>query len=708
MKSRTILLGLALGAVTGLFFGERVGVLEIVADGYVKLLQMTVLPFVLVSLVTGIGSLTLDQVRTLGVRAGLVLGLLWIIGLTLAFVFPLMFPPTVTASFFSTTLLDPPPVFNFVDLYIPANPFRSLADNVVPAVVLFSIVLGIALISVPGRERLLETMGAARQALSTAAAYVSRLTPFGLFAIAAVAVGTLTFDQISRLQVYLLSYVALSVLISFWVLPALIPVLTPVPYRAVLAATHDSLITAFATSSLFIVLPALVDATQALAKQYGLDDAKAQASGVIVPASFNFPHVGKVLTISFVLFAGWLADAPVPIHSYPELALTGLLTLFGSVNAAVPYLLDLFRIPADTFQLFIATSVVNSRFGTLMAAVHTVTIALIGTWMVAGPLHIDTRRLVRYLVVTAVLTVGTVASVRAAASWLVPPDFQGGKILSRMGMLEEYGRATISDARSVTPDAVTSGTALDRVQARKALRVGFFADSLPFTYINDAGDLVGLDAEMAHRLARELDVTLEFVQLQRRELVNAFRSGVCDLVMSGVALTPERAAKLIFSESYLDETMAFIVPDHRRSEFSTWEQVRQAPLRLGVPNVPHYIEALHRDAPQAEIVVFDTVSAMFEKHEAVDALVLTAERGSSWTLLHPEYSVIVPTPDPVKVPLAYPVADASIAHVVNVWIETTRKDGTVKALYDHWILGRTATSVRPRWSIIRNVLHWVE
>jgi hypothetical protein len=29
-------------------------------------------------------------------------------------------------------------------------------------------------------------------------------------------------------------------------------------------------------------------------------------------------------------------------------------------------------------------------------------------------------------------------------------------------------------------------------------------------------------------------------------------------------------------------------------------------------------------------------------------------------------------------------------------------------IYDHWILGKTANQRQPRWSIIRNVLHWVD
>ena len=33
---------------------------------------------------------------------------------------------------------------------------------------------------------------------------------------------------------------------------------------------------------------------------------------------------------------------------------------------------------------------------------------------------------------------------------------------------------------------------------------------------------------------------------------------------------------------------------------------------------------------------------------------------------------------------------------------------TIDALYNHWILGKTATRRQPRWSVVRNILHWVE
>lgn len=49
MTSRRILLGLGLGILTGIFLGEQAAIFGIAADAFVKLLQMTVLPYVTVS-----------------------------------------------------------------------------------------------------------------------------------------------------------------------------------------------------------------------------------------------------------------------------------------------------------------------------------------------------------------------------------------------------------------------------------------------------------------------------------------------------------------------------------------------------------------------------------------------------------------------------------------------------------------------------------
>jgi ABC-type amino acid transport substrate-binding protein len=71
--------------------------------------------------------------------------------------------------------------------------------------------------------------------------------------------------------------------------------------------------------------------------------------------------------------------------------------------------------------------------------------------------------------------------------------------------------------------------------------------------------------------------------------------------------------------------------------------------------------------------------------------------------------VVVPEPNPVKVPLAYPLPPnhTDWAELVNNWIELKRRDGTIAALFRHWIMGQGAEPRGRRWSVVRNVLHWV-
>jgi hypothetical protein len=130
--SKQILTGLLAGVAVGIFLGEHAAIFSFAATGFVKLLQVTVLPYMTVSIVANLGRLDYAQACTLALKAGSVLLSFWGIGLGLAFLFPLAFPVVESARFFSTTLVEPTTPFNFIELYIPSNPFYALANNIVP------------------------------------------------------------------------------------------------------------------------------------------------------------------------------------------------------------------------------------------------------------------------------------------------------------------------------------------------------------------------------------------------------------------------------------------------------------------------------------------------------------------------------------------------------------------------------------------------
>ena len=354
----------------------------------------------------------------------------------------------------------------------------------------------------------------------------------------------------------------------------------------------------------------------------------------------------------------------------------------------------------------------NARFGTVAAAVHTVVVALLGSCALAGLLKLNTRKLLRFAGITLLLGVVALTSTRALLAVTISHEYDKDRVLNSMQLLRDRGPADVfANAADAPALEAPDGTVLDRIQHRGALRVGYLEDSLPYVFVNVKGDLVGFDIEMAHQLARDLHVRLELVPVARSILTDGLDPRTCDIVMSGVAVTSDRALDVLFSTSYIDETVAFVVPDHLRTEFLDWNEIRaMRHLRVGVLQVPYYMNKIREELPDAEVIPLEGLGAMFSGADpSITAFVLTAERGSAYTLLHPEFSVAVPQPEPSKVPLAYVIAghDQALATVVNLWIDLKRKDGTIDQLFSHWILGRNTAGRQPRWSIGRDVLHWL-
>ena len=103
--STMILIGLGLGIACGIFLGEYCGFLSIVGDAFIQLLQMTILPYIIASLILGIGGLSYKQAKLLALRGGIVMLLFWAISFIMILLIPLSFPKWETASFFSTSFI---------------------------------------------------------------------------------------------------------------------------------------------------------------------------------------------------------------------------------------------------------------------------------------------------------------------------------------------------------------------------------------------------------------------------------------------------------------------------------------------------------------------------------------------------------------------------------------------------------------------------
>jgi len=717
-----VLLALALGVVAGVFFGELAASIKAVGIAFIRLLQITVIPYIFVALITGLGRLSYDEVKALAVQGGSVLLVLWAIGIVLVLLMPLSFPDWPSSSFFQRSSIEPAVPPDFLQLYIPSNPFFSLANAVVPAVVVFSIMIGLALTGVQNKAAIIEPLLALGETLSKVTGFVTKLAPIGVFALIANAAGTMSFEDLTRLQVYVLVLVLITLVLGFWLLPGLVASVTPLRHGDIVRRLRTPLVTAFATGSSLVVLPMLAEISKELvaeARRHTAvveDEQDAQSSvDVLIPTFYSFPTVGSVLSLGFVLFAGWYIGLSVSAEAYPLVIFAGIASLFGGTVLAIPFALELAELPRDLFQVFLSIDVIASRLATYLSAMHYATIALIGTFALQGMLRIRFWPLMRVAAIGVLLLAAVLIGVRAFYSHVLVVPYTKDQALKGLQLLRRPQQAVVHAAPPALAPDVAGPRSLSEIRGNGVMRVCYVLGNYPVSFLNTDGDLVGFDIEMAHRFAERLHLRLEFVPLERLSSApERLDSGYCDVLFNSLIMDLTRVGQVSHTDPFDTATAAFIVRDHQRDAFATWDAIRRKDeITIKTSAFQAFAGDISASLPRAEFIRLSSLEEQTEFFktggEGADAFLDTAEEGSAWTVLYPIFTVVVPRPV-MQLPVVYVVArdNPTLLRAVNEWLLIEQRTGTIDRLYDYWIQGKIQQVQPPRWSVIRDVLGWVD
>ncbi len=109
-----------------------------------------------------------------------------------------------------------------------------------------------------------------------------------------------------------------------------------------------------------------------------------------------------------------------------------------------------------------------------------------------------------------------------------------------------------------TPMAIESA-ALDA--AKEQLVVATSTGFEPFEMVDESGKYSGVDLEIAYYLAQELGKELVIQDMDFDAVVNSVQSGICDIGMAGLSVTPDRQKVVTFSDSYYNASQVVIAMD---------------------------------------------------------------------------------------------------------------------------------------------------
>lgn len=720
-----VLIGFGAGIVAGLFLGDLAAPLTVVGTAFIRMLQITVLPYIIVALITGLGRLHIAEIGKLARSGGGVLLLFWALGICLILSMPIAYPDWPQRSLFQKSSVEPGTAVDFLLLFIPSNPFHAMANAIVPAMVVFSILIGLALTTTSRREAIIEPLAVLGEVLAKITKQVSRLSPIGVFALVAGMAGTTDAEDLFRLQVYLVVLIVVALTTALWLVPALLACVTPLEHRSFLREIRASLITAFATGSSLVVLPMLAEACKRLVDKHTLhfpaverpEDEEQEANSsvdVLIPTFYSFPTVGNVLALGFVVFGGWYVGYPLGGSQFATLALGGIASLFGGTAIAIPFALDLVGLPAQLFEVFLSFDFIGMRLMTLLSVVHYAAIALIGTFALQKMLHIRVTNIVRSLIPAIAVVLLALTGLRFIYTHHIVVPYTADDVLAEARLLHAADTTTV---HLVPPDEPLPGVPRTYAEIKQSgmFRACFLPGNYPLSFQNNEGELVGFDIEMAHRFTRKMGLTLTLLPLERlTDAPEKLDSGYCDAVFNSTTLLLDRIETTAQTIRISLGTIALVVPEARRKLFQTWQAIQDlGEIRIASSAYHVLLQSAVPSLASADFSVLQTFKsqrAFFESDGAgAEAFIDTAEEGAAWTVLYPRFSVVVPTPI-IRIPVVYLTAKDNpiLLEALNTWLQIELETGGVEKLEEYWIEGNRDAFRPPRWSIMRNALGWID
>ncbi len=148
---------------------------------------------------------------------------------------------------------------------------------------------------------------------------------------------------------------------------------------------------------------------------------------------------------------------------------------------------------------------------------------------------------------------------------------------------------------------------IEKILENKVMVVGTTGEQFPFSYKGPDGELKGVDIKMSKKLAKDLGVDVKFELMEFDHLIPAVMEGKVDIVFSGVSVTAERNAKVIFPGVYFKSSKSILTKD-KEIATGTLDIVNKPEVSLAVITSTTSEEYVKEKYPLANIVEVATVA----------------------------------------------------------------------------------------------------
>lgn len=196
------------------------------------------------------------------------------------------------------------------------------------------------------------------------------------------------------------------------------------------------------------------------------------------------------------------------------------------------------------------------------------------------------------------------------------------------------------------------------------------------------GRLIGSEIDMGRRLAADMGVTPKFGQYKWQQLIPALTKGKIDIIISGMAIKPDRALKVNFSRPYGNSGIGLATNTKLTKNIKNLDELKQPKIKIAVLANTVSADLAERLFSGATLV---KVASAAEAEQAlvkgkVDAIIAANPLPKFIALKHP---------GTVDLPLAHPLLSFKEGFAIH------KGEYDFLNFLDSWIVARTADAWIP-------------
>lgn len=330
-----IFIGMALGVLAAVVLGQNVLVVaDPLADLFLRLLKMVIVPLIITSIVTGVAGV--GGTGNLG-RMGLKTLIYYLSTSLLAIVTGQILVNLIGPGIGADLGLQAQPhevaasdqsLLGILLRMIPVNPIKAMAEGKILPIIFFCILFGIFLLQLGGRKR--EIMQGVFEAgfdvMMKMTQFVIAFAPLGIFGLIARIVATTGFEPFKSLGVYFVTVLLALIIHATITLPLLLRFLGGFNAVKHVKAMSPALLTAFSTSSSSATLPLTMDCAE---NRAGISN---RTTSFVLPLGATINMDGTALYECVAVI--FIAQAYGISLSFPQQVMVAITALLASIGAA--------------------------------------------------------------------------------------------------------------------------------------------------------------------------------------------------------------------------------------------------------------------------------------------------------------------------------------------------------------------------------------